>query len=78
MGAATPYSSDEKVTMAFIAFLEEMIADIGLPNRLRDVGIPESSLDGLAKDALNQERLLMNNPRKMSFDDALSIYQAVY
>jgi alcohol dehydrogenase class IV len=35
----------------------------GLEARLRDVGIPANALDLLARDAMNQNRLLMNNPR---------------
>ena len=35
----------------------------GLEARLRVVGIPADALDLLARDAMNQTRLLMNNPR---------------
>ena len=32
----------------------------------------------LARDAMNVQRLLVNNPRDVSFDDALAMYQAAY
>ena len=32
----------------------------------------------LAKDALLQQRLLINNPRELTEADALAIYQAAY
>jgi alcohol dehydrogenase class IV len=51
---------------AVAAFAEEMAALAarrGLEARLRVVGIPADALDLLARDAMNQTRLLMNNPR---------------
>lgn len=35
-------------------------------------------LPTLARDALLQQRLLVNNPREVSEADALAIYQAAY
>lgn len=63
---------------AFIALMESMIADSGLPATLRDAGIPEDFLPTLAQDAMLQQRLLINNPRDVSYDDALAIYQKAY
>ncbi len=50
----------------------------GLPSRLRDAGVPEAMLPTLARDAMLQQRLLVNNPREVSEADALAIYQAAY
>lgn len=50
----------------------------GLPTRLRDAGVPEAMLAQLARDAMQQQRLLVNNPRELSEADALAIYQAAY
>ncbi|BDG59062.1 iron-containing alcohol dehydrogenase [Caldinitratiruptor microaerophilus] len=52
--------------------------DVGIPQRLRDVGIPESALDGLAEAAMKVTRLLDNNPRKVTLEDARALYQAAY
>ncbi len=32
----------------------------------------------LARDAMKQERLLVNNPRQLNEQDALRIYEAAY
>lgn len=58
--------------------LSTLIDDLGLPVRLRDVGVRESDLPMLAKDAMLQTRLLVNNPREVTEADALAIYQKVY
>jgi alcohol dehydrogenase class IV len=35
-------------------------------------------MEMLAQDAMLQQRLLVNNPREVSYDDALAIYRAAY
>jgi alcohol dehydrogenase class IV len=63
------------------AFIEELAAlsgRVGLPPRLRDVGIGENALAKMASDAMKQQRLLVNNPRHVSEDDALTIYRAAW
>ena len=63
---------------AFIALMESMIAESGLPATLKDAGISEDFLPTLAQDAMLQQRLLINNPREVAYDDALAIYQQAY
>ena len=55
-----------------------LAADLGLQTSLREMNIPESDLPMLAEQAMLQQRLLINNAREVSFDDALSIYQQAY
>ena len=45
---------------------------------LRGNGVPEADLPMLARDAMAVQRLLVNNPREVTYDDALALYQAVY
>ncbi|MFT5117444.1 MAG: alcohol dehydrogenase class IV [Kiritimatiellia bacterium] len=68
----------ETVTEALIAHIEKLIVDLGLPNTLKDMKVPEADLAMLASDAMKQQRLLMNNPREVTEADALTIYQAAY
>ncbi len=49
-----------------------------LPQRLRDVGIPHEAIGRLAADAIKQTRLLVNNPRPVTLQDAAAIYEAVW
>ena len=51
---------------------------MGLPRRLRDCEVPEDFLGQLAADAMQQQRLLVNNPREVTEQDALAIYQAAW
>ena len=52
-----------------------MIADVGLETQLRQVGVSHNHLPLLAEDAMKQTRLLVNNPREVTYEDALAIYE---
>ncbi|MFK3780156.1 iron-containing alcohol dehydrogenase [Agrobacterium sp. NPDC089420] len=59
----------------FLDGLASMPVRLNLPVRLRDVGIPQNGLSLLAENAMEQTRLLVNNPRTMSLSDAERIYE---
>ena len=63
---------------AFADRLADLSARCGLPQRLREVGIGAADLGMLARDAMNQTRLLVNNPRPVGESDALEIYRAAF
>ncbi|MEM0953617.1 MAG: iron-containing alcohol dehydrogenase [Pseudomonadota bacterium] len=63
---------------SLIVALEAIIRDTGLPATLSQASVPEADLPMLAEDAMQQQRLLINNPREVSRDDALEIYRASY
>ncbi len=75
-----PYARAKPLTLAeyFIEAMQTLINAVKLPTTLRQMNIPESDLPMLAKDAMLQQRLLMNNPRLITEADALMIYQAAY
>lgn len=58
--------------------LANLSAELGLPQRLRDVKIPREALPMLAADAMKQTRLLVNNPRPLREDDARAIYEKAW
>ncbi len=60
---------------ALLQKMTRLPVQLGLPTRLADVGIQATDLPKLAEDAMKQTRLLINNPREMTYDAALAIYQ---
>lgn len=56
------------------AALEGFVTEIGLPIRLRDVGVPLESLPQLARIAASDERHLSVNPRPMGADDLERVF----
>ncbi len=64
-----------------IALFEKVLAaarECGIPQRLRDVGVPEAALPRLVKEAMKVTRLLKNNPRELTATDAEAIYHGAY
>lgn len=70
--------SDEAKTRALIHALRELIDDVALPATLSAAGVRAEDIDSLAADAMLQQRLLVNNPREVSVEDARAIYRAAY
>lgn len=66
------------LTDLFIDHFNNHLQRSGLPLKLAQLDIPEHILMMLAEDAMKQTRLLQNNPRDMTVEDALQIYQAIY
>ncbi len=71
--------TDAKETAAAgLACLTDLSRRCRVPQRLRDVGVPEADLPRLAREAMKVTRLLKNNPRDVTVADAEAIYRAAY
>ena len=66
------------ISKKFIDKMQDLSASLGLPQRLRDVDIPKNACEEMAKEAMKQTRLLVNNPREVTEADALHIYQSAW
>lgn len=53
---------------------KKMGPDLGMQSKLAEVGVNHNHLPMLAEDAMKQTRLLVNNPREMTYEAALEIY----
>ncbi|MRW90151.1 iron-containing alcohol dehydrogenase [Duganella sp. FT80W] len=61
---------------ALAVAMQQIAIVTGIERTLQQVGITEADLDRLADDAMLQTRLLGNNPRVVTRDDARAIYTA--
>tara|TARA_B100000965_G_scaffold192346_1_gene160578 strand:+ start:99 stop:1271 length:1173 start_codon:yes stop_codon:yes gene_type:complete len=68
----------QAVCKEFIDRLEILSKKIGLPQKLREVNIPKEACKKMASDAMKQTRLLVNNPREVTENDALNIYESAW
>lgn len=66
------------LTDLFIDHFDNHLKRSGLVLKLAELGIPHHALEQLATDAMQQTRLLQNNPRELNFADALTMYQNIY
>jgi alcohol dehydrogenase class IV len=58
----------------FVDALAAICRDCKVPASLAEVGVREADLTRLAEDAMKQTRLLVNNPREVTYQDAYAIY----
>jgi alcohol dehydrogenase class IV len=67
--------SDAAKARGLVDGLKALGPELGMQTRLRDVGVSHNHLPMLAEDAMKQTRLLVNNPREMTYAAALAIYE---
>ena len=58
----------------FVESLDAICRDCKVPASLAEVGVAQKDLERMATDAMKQTRLLVNNPREVTYDDAYAIY----
>jgi alcohol dehydrogenase len=58
--------------------IKNLIIDVGLPSRMREIGVKESDIRPMAENTIQLESLLRLNPRKLSLEDIESIYRNAF
>ena len=72
-GCATP----DRQSAWVIARLEEIVRRLKIPVSLGELGVPAGELDRLAAAGMEVQRLLANNPREVTLEDAKKLYREV-
>ena len=70
--------NDEETAQRGVDFIYQLAAAVGIPDKLTALGIPQTAVDGMAKAAMQVQRLLKNNPREVTEQDARDIYNSLY
>ena len=73
-----PGANDEETAKRGVDFIYRLAEAVGIPKKLTDLGIPQTAVDGMAKAAMEVQRLLKNNPREVTEQDARDIYNSLY
>lgn len=60
---------------AFVDAMATIVGELALERTLGELGVIEADLPGLATDAMKVQRLLVNNPRDVSYEQALALYR---
>ncbi len=71
-------STAEETAQRGVDFIYRLAAAVGIPDKLTALGIPQTAVDGMAKAAMQVQRLLKNNPRTVTEQDARDIYNSLY
>jgi alcohol dehydrogenase class IV len=78
LGENVTGSSERAAAEKAVAAVEKLRNDIGVPQRLRDIGIKPEQLRTLAEKAAGIKRILRVNPRIATVDDIQGIYKDAY
>jgi len=62
----------------FLRAIEQLVAQCEMPKRLHELQVTRESLKQLAADAMQQQRLLINNPVELTEADALRLYEEAF
>ena len=71
-------STDEETALRGVEFVANLSRRCGIPQTLAEIDIPQSAVPEMARAAMLQQRLLKNNPRPVSEQDCVEIYNALY
>ena len=78
LGADGPHADKKESASVLADYFTALAEELGLPTTLQQMNISKYDLPRLAKEAMTQTRLLINNPRSVSEKDALKIYQQAF
>ena len=68
----------EETAQRGVEFIYRLAEAVGIPDKLTALGIPQTAVDGMAQAAMQVQRLLKNNPREVTEQDAKDIYNSLY
>jgi alcohol dehydrogenase class IV len=68
----------EQAAERAVTAVERLRADIGVPQRLRELGVTEDQLRPFAEKAFSIKRILRVNPRPVTAEDIEAIFRAAY
>ena len=77
MGVDTTGMSKEEAAQAAVDAVRKLAIDVGIPQTLREINIPEEGLPKLSKDAL-ADVCTGGNPKDVTLEDIEKLYNKVY
>lgn len=69
--------SDEDAVSTVVNAISDLSRRLGIPQTLREIGIPEEMLPQLAEQAIN-DACTPGNPREVTVEDIIKIYESAY
>jgi alcohol dehydrogenase class IV len=78
LGEDTAGMNENEAAEKAIQAVEHLRKDIGIPQRLRDLGVKQEQLRPFAEKAAGIKRILRVNPRTVTVDQVEEIYRWAY
>lgn len=67
----------EEKSAYVLKWMEKIVKDLDIPTSLKDFGVPEEDLETLVDAGMQVQRLLVNNMRTVTPDDARALYKEI-
>jgi alcohol dehydrogenase class IV len=61
-----------------VDYIEQLCKSLGIPMSLAELGVPKKAIPQMAESVMKITRLLSNNPREVTLQDAVKLYTAAY
>ncbi|QSB20664.1 iron-containing alcohol dehydrogenase [Pseudomonas sp. 15A4] len=78
MGVRVAHLSDKDAADLAVKAMADLCAAVEIPSGLRSFNVPEDAIPAMAEEASKIDRLMRNNPRKLTAADIEKIYRAAY
>ena len=69
--------TEEEKSQALVAWMGDIVRHLDIPTSLKEFGVSPGDIDDLVEAGMQQQRLLVNNMRKVSAADARAIYERI-
>jgi alcohol dehydrogenase len=71
-------ADDAALAVAAVRAVTDLLASVGIPRTLRELGLPDDRLDWIAEQSLSAARLVQNNPRPLDLEAVRRIVVAAH
>ncbi|QYO75204.1 iron-containing alcohol dehydrogenase [Devosia salina] len=78
LGAVGTDVAEQEAVEVTIVFIENLLANIGVPPNLEALGLAATDLDWTAENAMSANRLIKNNPRTIELSDMAALLRAAH
>jgi alcohol dehydrogenase class IV len=78
MGVRVADLSDIEAADRAVQAMADLCAAVDIPSGMRSFDVPEDAIPAMAEEASKIDRLMRNNPRKLTAGDIEKIYRAAY
>lgn len=70
-------TSVEEKSAYMLSWMEKIVKELDIPTSLKEFGVPEEDLEGLVESGMQVQRLLVNNMREVTAEDARALYKEI-
>ena len=78
LGVQTHGLGDKAAADLAVEAMAELCASVDIPKGMRSFNVPEEAIPAMAEEASKIDRLMRNNPRRLTAGDIEQIYRAAY